>query len=202
MAEATKTPNERNERVVMVGLSFIITVLAAWLGTGNVAFAELTLPAVTAITTNLLFVALLIERALEVFITSYTATGRAENEANVKRCTENVADAEKSEKPGDAVDAKAVLHDAETDAKRFKARTQVIALQSSVILGLLTAAVGYRVLAQLVNTSELTGLGVQGFVFIDVLLTGGLLAGGSKGIHALTQVFGKYLDDMAARPGS
>ena len=173
-----------------------------------VEFAALDLAGVTQILTNLAFVALVLERALEVFVTAWRGPGRADVDASLGRIRGEMARVRKladgATVPGTGLTKEARLLELATERNphtatlaKYKSDTQVIALRSAVVLGLLTAAVGYRALATVVDASSLGGLQAAGFTLVDVLLTGGLLAGGSKGIHALTQVFGNYLDTMA-----
>ena len=174
----------------------------------HVELAALDLAGVTQILTNVLFVALLLERALEVFITAWRGPGRAGFDSQIKRISKEMARvselADGATVPGLAMTKEKRLLELDNERQppsallaKYRAETQVIALRAAVVLGLLTAAVGYRVLATIVDASVLGGAQAAGFALVDVLLTGGLLAGGSKGVHAMTQVFGNYLDTMA-----
>ena len=66
----------------------------------------------------------------------------------------------------------------------------------------MVSAVGFRSLQTLVDPASLAALpGVQRFIFglLDVFLTGGLIAGGSDGIHKIAQVFYDFMDATAER---
>ena len=133
-----------------------------------------------------MFVALLVERANEVFITAWFAPGRAGHDADIRRITKgmNIVKALPDDHvfdDGTRADRLLALEEKRQDVNiklaPYKARTTVVALRVSIVLGLVTAAVGYRILAEIVDADQLTGLAASGFVFVDVLLTGGLLAG-------------------------
>lgn len=197
----------KREQVVIAGLALGIALIAALWMTGELTFSALSMASVSQILTNLLFVALVLERALEVFITAYRQPGRASFDVNIKRISKEInkvngmpdgtvlAGGGTKEDKLLALAAERQPH--EEKLETYKSHTGVLALRAGLMLGLLTAAVGYRALAAVVDSGALSGLQASAYTFIDVLLTGGLLAGGSKGIHALTQVFGNYLDTLA-----
>ncbi|WP_414544151.1 hypothetical protein [Nostoc sp. CCY0012] len=58
----------------------------------------------------------------------------------------------------------------------------------------MTSAVGIRALETFVNIQGLPDNQVTVFRWLDVFLTGGLIAGGSEGIHKLTQVIVEFLE--------
>ena len=88
------------------------------------------------------------------------------------------------------------------DRAEYKSQTRKIALWTALFIGLLISGVGIRALETLINLREFspgqqpifyTGQ-VCIFRVLDTLLTGGLIAGGSDGIHKLTQVFTVFLE--------
>jgi hypothetical protein len=197
----------KKEHLVIAGSALGIALIAALFMTGELTFAALTLARVSQILTNLLFVALVVERALEVYITAYRQPGRASFDVNIKRISKEIGKVKAmpdgttlaggTTKEDKLLELTAELKPHEEELETYKSHTGVLALRAGLVLGLLTAAVGYRALGAVVDAGALTGFQTSAYAFIDVLLTGGLLAGGSKGIHSLTQVFGNYLDTMA-----
>ncbi len=197
----------KKEHVMMAGLALGIALIAALFMTANLTFAALNLSSVSQILTNLLFVALVIERALEVYITAYRQPGRANFDVNIKRISKEIEKVNKMPdgttlaggitKEDKLLELAAELKPHAEQIEIYKSHTRVLALRAGLVLGLLTAAVGYRALGTVVEAGALSGFQLSAYAFIDVLLTGGLLAGGSKGIHSLTQVFGNYLDTLA-----
>lgn len=80
----------------------------------------------------------------------------------------------------------------------YKATTRKIALWTALVFGLLISGVGVRSLDSLVQPVQGSVYsGIQSLVFrcLDVLLTGGLIAGGSDGIHKITQLFSTYFEE-------
>ncbi len=82
----------------------------------------------------------------------------------------------------------------------FKARTRKVAVWIGLAVGLFTSAVGYRFLTQLVDLTPIYNppthfvSGQFGwFVAADVLLTGAVLAGGSKAVHQIFAVYESFM---------
>jgi hypothetical protein len=81
----------------------------------------------------------------------------------------------------------------------YKSQTRKIALWTALSVGLLISGVGVRSLDTLLQPVPQGALnsGIQSLVFrcLDVLLTGGLIAGGSDGIHKITQLASTFFEE-------
>ena len=67
-------------------------------------------------------------------------------------------------------------------------------------MGLLISAVGIRTLESMVDRNALTEISrLQSLVFrlVDVLLTGGVIAGGSEGIHKIANIYNAFTERAA-----
>ncbi len=88
------------------------------------------------------------------------------------------------------------------ERSRYKSETRKIALWTALVVGLLVSGVGLRSLDTLVQPVQGSMYsGVQSLVLrcLDVLLTGGLIAGGSDGIHKITQLFTTFFEENRDR---
>jgi len=94
---------------------------------------------------------------------------------------------------------------AETNAERlegelvpYRATTRRLASWISMVIGVLTAGVGFRILNNLVEVDPVALASnhyqYNWFVVIDVLLTGAVLAGGSKAVHQVFKVYDSLMD--------
>ena len=126
---------------------------------------------------NLFFITIIVERFIEVFNSIWRRKGRLEH----TRAVEN------AQNDREKVDAQRAL-----DA--YRARTQTLAMYSGFAIGIIVGIAGVRILKLLFDTTSLTGDQETLFHAMDILLTAGLVAGGSKGINAVTSLFGKYLE--------
>ena len=83
----------------------------------------------------------------------------------------------------------------------FKARTLKVSTWVGLVIGVITSAVGFRFLAQLVKAPDsafLASAQNQWFVGVDILLTGAVLAGGSKLIHNIVSVYTSFMSTRAS----
>ena len=68
---------------------------------------------------------------------------------------------------------------------------------TSLIFGLLISAIGFRALQSIVDIEAwkgITGNQLNAFYLVDILLTSGLIAGGSDGVHKLMQIYSTFMD--------
>ena len=141
--------------------------------------------------TPLFLVSLLIERALEVFLTTWRAPEAARLEREVDKATESAA-----ADPTKLSD----VHEAQDKLTDYKSATLQIAMPSALVLGLLTSALGIRCLGNLVDSTSMATLRgahplqAASFNLADVLLTGALVGGGSDVVHSFITAFTNFLN--------
>lgn len=150
-------------------------------------FNEVTQGAVVSLLTPLFIIALFLERALEVFISAWREPRKQEIQTRI-----DVLRVSKGVPPG----ASAVgLGGPATEMEVYKADTKRIAFLCGVGAGILISVAGVRVLHPLVNwDADMAGSQAAMFNTVDVFLTGGLLGGGSDGMHKLVSVITDFLD--------
>jgi hypothetical protein len=159
--------------------------------------------------TALFLVSLTFERALEVLVTTFREPGAISLGYEVERVQERLDFIPKDTR----LQAEAKLVEEEQLVKQhaaaratlddYKSATRVVSLAVSLFGAILVSAVGFRVLATVVTSPPPRGTFQGGaFGIVDVLVTAGLIAGGSKGIHALTQAVGEVLDAARERAGA
>jgi phosphotransferase system glucose/maltose/N-acetylglucosamine-specific IIC component len=139
---------------------------------------ELTAEDFAGIFSQLAVTALIVERFVEIFASVVRQPGRVD--------LENDLDAAK----GDAKQEVQKLLD------QYKSKTGIFTLTISFIVGLIIAAVGVRLLAQMFDINELPRLQSLCFGAVDIVITAGVIAGGSKGVNALTSSVGAVFDAM------
>ncbi len=244
---------KNNTLLTSLGILFSAAVLLPASVSPNLfVFKTFGISEITQLLTFLFLVSLFLERALEVFITTWRRPGEEEVDNEIIHCRRRIAEIkEQIRKKGNQLQTVATTtasEDAHGDEERtsvvqtprdtsalmgeldkeltrlkaldlergrYKSITRKMALWMALVVGVLLSGVGIRSLETFVNLRDLAGqppifYGGQLFIFrsLDTLLTGGLIAGGSEGIHKLTQVFTTFLeetrnqirDKSAARP--
>ena len=131
---------------------------------------------------NLGIIAVILERFIEVFNSIWRRAGKVDLQLNVDAATTLEA----------RVSAQKALDD-------YRSKTGTYAMYGGFVMGLVAAISGIHILQVLYDLQDLTPWQSILFRATDVVLTAGLLAGGSKGVNAVTAVFGNLLDSSANR---
>jgi len=191
---------------VLVGLLYI----AIQLSPTPVPFRAFTYNDVVELLTGMVLIALFLERTLEVLITTWRGPGATDLSNRVDKAKQ-LADEAKQKVDAAAslsmeeLEAKQAeyrqvfdaLNAAEREASSYKSRTQRLALWTSLLIGIAISAVGVRGIQPLMDPITIEGLSpfqIGAFHIVDVLITGGLIGGGSEGIHKIVAVFSDFFD--------
>lgn len=157
--------------------------------------------------TTLVFAALLLERVLEVFVSAFRSRGEKEKAYEVEKALVALKEQEqgiakmtgKKADTGELVEmqekrarmqARLTTHEREWMA--YKAGTQAFTIRISLVISLIISLVGMRTLPVFFTEASLLGLDPWHrllFDWVDVMVTAGVIAGGSEGIHALASVY-------------
>ena len=127
------------------------------------------------------FIALVIERAVEVVMIVLRKAGEKESQDKVNKLKKQL---------GEKGSRDSRLADAEAELRNYKADTTIYALSLLFVLGIIISAIGLRVLLPLVNMAVFKDISSRQktiFNVIDIVITGALLGGGSKGIHEIIE---------------
>lgn len=142
-------------------------------------------------------VSLFMERAIEVFVGVWRNPTLVGLEAELERIAQRLKD---SKEPDEAARLQSEQHRFNLLRAQYKVGTQRFALRASFCAGLLLSVAGLRCLEGLAaDVSSLPSLQQFLFHFVDVLLTGGLIAGGSDGLHKIAQVYSTMIDTTNKR---
>jgi hypothetical protein len=183
---------------VVLALALLIVAGAFFLTTRSIELKPMTVGDATKILSSLLFLALLTERALEVFLSTWRDPGAAALKGTLAahRAAQHFALA-----PQRAA-LQATIDSASVAMAAYSTRTKQIALQFGFLLGVLISLAGIRVLSELVTPESLAAAPPtqQNFFHcVDVFITGGLIAGGSDGIHQIMAVYSDFMTQTRAK---
>ncbi|YAG15769.1 MotA/TolQ/ExbB proton channel domain-containing protein [Nostoc sp. DSM 114161] len=221
--------------IVLIIISFLVVTFSTWLSSQPFTFRPFGLSDIIQQLTLPLFISLLLERSLEVFITTWRSPFIEELDIEIQRQKiivdeklklakeqnqqSNIADLKSNRAsilPPEGMSleqqiiqnfiqsqeevllvAKPELDDLnlkERQRAAYKADTRTIALWTSLLVGLLISAIGVRSIEPLVIIDSNNQIQLVIFRSLDALLTGGLIAGGSEGIHKIIQVFINFME--------
>ena len=134
----------------------------------------------------LLLIALFLERAMEVFMLTRRELGREEKESELQQASAGSKD--------EADSAKAL--------REYKHASRKIVLWVNLFVAIAISVAGVRGISPLIEATSLDSVSewqVMLFQLCDIILTAGVIAGGSDGIHKIARVFGNFMDSTAER---
>jgi len=180
-----------------------ILLVPVWLPPSHLVLKEFDPTKILQLLTVLFLVALLAERALEIFVGTWRSPGATQLELAVRSLEEEVGRLQQLAEPDPRAlaDARAALEKAKRQERQYRCVTRQVVLWVGLGLGLLVSAVGCRALEVLVDPvlSGWSPAQETAFRLVDVVLTGGVIAGGSEGIHRIATVFDNFMNATAKR---
>ncbi|MDX2469062.1 MAG: hypothetical protein QNL04_00640 [SAR324 cluster bacterium] len=138
--------------------------------------------------------ALFMERAIAVFLSAWRSEDADHLDAASKlfqneftACTD---EAKKS-------DIQTKINEATKERTQYRTKSRHIAQIASLGLGLIVALLGVQALGALINPDSISHKDF--FALVDVVITAGVLAGGSNSINILTSTFNTLMVSTAAK---
>jgi len=184
----------------ILAVVFIIAVLAVAViyNFSAIPFQEDVLSKIGGLLALLFFAALILERALDVFLTLGRAPKSEELDELIAKLRKLISSGVQASADVSAHEEK--LLEAQKEKRQWRAGTRSLAMWLGFIIGIIISAVGIRTLGSIIDVSMIENNPVQIIAFrvIDTVLTGGLLAGGSDGIHKIAELFRNFFEGQSA----
>ena len=184
----------------ILAVVFIIAVLAVAViyNFSAIPFQKDVLSKIGGLLALLFFAALILERALDVFLTLGRAPKSEELDELIAKLRKMISSGVQASADVSAHEAK--LLEAQKEKRQWRAGTRSLAMWLGFIIGIIISAVGIRTLGSIIDVSMIENNPVQIIAFrvIDTVLTGGLLAGGSDGIHKIAELFRNFFEGQSA----
>lgn len=169
--------------ILTLGAAF---ALLYYTNAAGIAFKPFTESEVLSIITSMFVVAVFMERSIEAILTPI----RAPDRQKIEKELEDLKAAAESD-----ADKKQEQTAKEHELRMYRLRTAQSAYWLSFIFGLIISVAGIRTLAGLVNADALKALGVVHhnlFSFVDIILTSGVIAGGSAAIDKIGRAISDF----------
>ena len=144
----------------------------------------------------LFIIAVFVERAQQVYLSAWRGPCKARRKAKVtgleSRLDRLGNDSASDDKRETITDE---LQEANKALAEYRSDTQRIALIGGLLLGVVISFVGPRILSEVIVVyGEMGSWQAALYHGTDILITGGLLGGGSEGIHKLIALITDFLD--------
>jgi hypothetical protein len=229
-----KTPANIHDTIAIVVCAFFalaVMICTGYWKLENLKFDPDLYKNLPNVLSTLLVVSLFVERAIEVFVSAWSDPEADRHEQNRDYWTSRKAEiksdlavllSELNGTPPPNPDRQATIVDllrvkraaieeaaqnVDVESKAllpFEARTRSISTWIGLAIGIFVSAAGFRFLGQIVSVDAKNSQ-YSFFLAADVLLTGAVLAGGSKLIHQIFSVYDSFMNatqDSAAKKGA
>lgn len=179
----TRAPARRVVQVTWVAAGVALVLLAfiagqTWGTVTPLGYKDSAVQNLATVLAPLIAIALFIERAVEVVISSWRNEGALHRKAAVEAAKDDASRAQ----------ARRVL-------EMYRDQTQTLSFITSVTLSAVAAMAGVRAIAPLVQGAPTTGV----FYAFDVAITALLLAGGADGLHQIVTTFTDFLESSKSK---
>lgn len=178
------------------GFGLVVIMLAGsayWLAPESIGRLQLTPSMVISLLATIFVVTLFVERAQEVILTNLRAYGSEALDLKLKALQAQLQRLERgTDTSAEVEDLLQTLADTRLEKLKYRAQTRIYALRMGVLMGVAVSLAGLRTLGALVPDTTLVGFAeVQQVIFhtVDIVITGGVIAGGSDGIHKMAELY-------------
>lgn len=150
-------------------------------------------------------VTVLMERVLEMLLKIWRGTGKINLATDLSKKKERLIVVKEKFMKGeldktDFTAAQDEVNQATNTLEVYRSETRNIALRVSLLLGVIIALSGFRVLGSLYDPCNVDNdMQVILFYMTDIFLTAGLISGGSDGLHKFTSTLGSFFDQTNQR---
>ena len=186
------------KKILAVVVILVVLVLTIVLNFETIPFKDEFLSNIGNLLALLFFASLLLERAMDVLLTITRAPKSEQLDElinNFKYVLQH-----KAIPPEKEAETSRQLADIQEEKRNWRNGTRTISMWMGLVLGVIIAAVGIRTLGSIIDMGAITNkTQYSAFVLVDVLLTGGLLAGGSDGIHKIAELYRNFFESRSAQ---
>ena len=194
-----KERSNKKEAVIVAALFATVIALLYYIKPTNIPFRSFTQSDVLTIVTSISVVAIFMERSIAAILIPIRAPARQKIEQKLESL-------KPSDEDNDTIDAETEIkiRKKEHELAAYKLQTAQRAYWLSFGFGLAISLVGVRTLAGLVepeylkNLAETKQLHYTFFSFVDIVLTGGVISGGSAAVDMIGRKISTSFDFNSA----
>lgn len=208
MSNETEGNNPKSKTITgKIRITGILIIIAVFYTAWQLQFESITfkpdaatnLPAMFG---YLLLICIFVERSIEMFLSSFRGAGADKLDLKIKNLQENIKDLEGKMQFDDVAmkqltEMKTNLRTTGDDRAHYRAESGYLALWIGLLIGLVVSLVGVRILGNIVEFDNMVDKQKGGFIAVDVLLTGSVLAGGSEAFNKIMKVYNSFMTKSA-----
>jgi hypothetical protein len=199
MAIVTFEPGKIQSNWLFPAALVALSAAAAWQASNftGLAFKPFRADEIVGNLTALFLISVFLERALEVFVSSWRQADRRKLEHEIVHA---LADVKAASDSAAVAEAERLVWEKRHVLHLYKVQTAGVSFICGLIAGVVIALAGARALSPLLVELPATG-SPQALVvtIVDVVITAGLIGGGSDGVHKLVSVITDYLDAVRGK---
>ncbi len=186
----------RDPRILGLLILIAVGVIAGLVKPTGLAFKQDVMKHIPTMFGYLLLISLFVERAIEVILSAWRSREADQRDLAIAHME---TDMEATPPPGaaKAKDLRAQLKTLEMERCEFRADSRHISQWLGMVIGVLVAFVGVRVLEDILDTNGLAGWQATVLILVDIGLTGIFLAGGSEAINKIMKVYNGFMTATA-----
>ncbi len=147
----------------------------------------------------LFVISLIMERAIEVFLSTWRGGEADLKDLEIQKLTEKHDELINTN--GNTVDINSVKFDLgalRKERTEYRIKSRSIALWTGLIFGIIVAGIGIHTIEAMVDINKIVYYPqLVAFRTIDIVLTGSMLAGGSEAINKIMKVYTAFLQTTA-----
>lgn len=177
-------------KIIVAIIACVIIILTVLYSPRMIPFWDFEIQDIAMLLLSLFVVTLFVERAVEVIITVWRDPEKSQYEKSIDILKSKLEERRKIKKDTTEISAglKKLMHEHE----HYRAITRTIAVPIAFAMGIVVSALGIRVLQPFLDNTifkSMTDLQKLLFGGADVLVTGSVIGGGSKGVHEIIEAF-------------
>jgi len=200
-------------RYILLGILAVLATVLLYNSPSGLTFEQDVVEKIPSLLGYMVLVSLFLERAIEVFLSALRSGGADQRDNALKqhrlKITEHEAAMQAAGTPDTQVALAALkkeLGEMEEDRVAYSAKSRIVAQWMGLSVGILISMAGVRVMGSVVSFApaqgSLSNFQVNLFLFVDVFITGAVLAGGSDAINKIMKVYNNAMSKAANKPGT
>jgi hypothetical protein len=201
----SKNPVIRTIKIRGFVMLLVVSVSAWYIQANALAFKPDPLTSLPSLFGYLILISLFVERVIEVILSSWRSGGADKLDRQINKLSQKIVNLNNREDldPGEKAklkEAEETLGKVRDERTEYSSASRFASIWIGVVVGVIVALAGVRILGNLLDTSPLTDdIHKNLLIVVDVSLTGFVLAGGSEAINKIMKIYNSFTTKVAEK---